>query len=180
MREGRSQKELCWLSHPSLFALVCASSLVFCVCLTYILPPFHLLSPSSASNRFLSLFINASSLPVSPPPRLVRGNTHAPSAPLPLHPHPPLASGPRSLLSSLSPSPFLSPFLSSATTTSPDTDTLLFQSPQSQLWSQAPSAQGKMDRGEARREGEERSILHPEINKPWEGAAWTQGTDGRE
>lgn len=54
---------------------------------------------------------------------------------------------------------------------SPETDTPLLQSPQSQLWSPAPFAQGKMGRGEARGEGEGRSIQHPEINKPGEGAA---------
>lgn len=75
-------------------------------------------------------------------------------------PIPPSASGPHPLLS-----------VSFSPITSPDTDTPLLQFPRFQLWSSAPSTRGKTDRGEAGGEGEGQSILHPEINKPGEGAA---------
>ena len=121
-------------------------------------------SPSSVSIPFPPLPQAFSSMQAASQclrPRAWLGVTaHAPSAPLPLHPHPPSASGPRPLLS-----------VSFSPITSPDTDTPLLQFPRFQLWSPAPATRGKMGRGEARGEGEGQSILHPEINKPGEGAA---------
>lgn len=66
----------------------------------------------------------------------------------------------------------LVPFsVSFAPITSLDTDTPLRQFPGFKLWSPAASTRGKWGRGEACGEGEGQSILHPEINKPGEGAA---------
>ena len=84
--------------------------------LTFSWWPFLLpvLGVSSLPIAACSLFINANSLALSPPPRLVGGDTaHAPSAPLPLHPHPhrrrlglipfSLSPSPPSLLQTLTP-----------------------------------------------------------------------------
>lgn len=96
----------------------------------------------SPCHRCLSSSVR--SLPASPPPRWVVGNSaHAPSAPLPLYP------------------PSTPACFSFSPITSPGTDTHFSSPPQSQLWSPAPSAQGKMRRGEARGEGEGRSTQHP-------------------
>nr|XP_008534474.1 PREDICTED: CAP-Gly domain-containing linker protein 3 [Equus przewalskii] len=117
LSQGDGRKERRPLSHPFFFALVPASSLS---CLHVSHPSWLSLLPLPILRVYplpvaaSSLFINVSSLPVSPPPRLVGGNTaHALSAPLPLQSHPPSASGPRPLLSVSLSSPV----------TFPDTDT---------------------------------------------------------
>lgn len=162
---GRDKKELYSLSHPSPCPCLCFIS--FCLDVSHPFSWPSLLSLSTLRVYSLhddvasSLFIKARSLPVSPPPRLVGGITaHAPSAPLLLHPHPLSASGPRPLLSPSPPPsvpPTLTPHYSSLTSLS--------------FGPQPHSSEVRWVEGRPAEKGRGESILHPEINKPGEGAA---------
>ena len=100
-----------------------------------------------------------------------------PCIPSSISPHPP-PSPPIPPPPSVSvPCPLLS--VSSVPITSPETNTPFLHYPQSQLWSPARSAQGKMDRGQACGKREGRSAVRPEINKPSDRAAESEGPDAR-
>lgn len=92
---------------PSLFLSLPLSSLLLSSCLTSFVaitsPHPRCVFPSRRCLRRVH-----QSPPVSPPPRLVGGNSaHARSVPLPLHPQPPSASGSHPLLSVSFSSPLL-------------------------------------------------------------------------